>query len=266
LAAGVETPVPLEELESHLREDVEKQMQRGVGAQLAFEAAVLRIGQASEIKNEFDKTYRAQWSGKFWWIWLWIGSFGLVVTVIMNLVGRCVIHRRSSVFFSHQWWADWLPSYIVWISLTIIGSAIGFTRRLVQRKTAGQCQPRGAHLMSGWTWSPFQSSQVKEICAHLTPEEFDACARRAMLYGVWVSLTFAGPLSLLSITFFSRARAHLIPLGTGGLIIWAICISLVLLHCASIPFWLRGQRRFLCSTQWARTHDLRPERIKLFFA
>ncbi len=33
LAAGLKTPVPLEELESHLRQDVEQQMQLGINAQ-----------------------------------------------------------------------------------------------------------------------------------------------------------------------------------------------------------------------------------------
>jgi hypothetical protein len=32
LAAGIKTPVPLEELEIHLREDVEQQMQSGLRA------------------------------------------------------------------------------------------------------------------------------------------------------------------------------------------------------------------------------------------
>ncbi len=45
MAAGVKAPVPLEELESHLRDDVQQQMKSGTGAQEAFEAAVQRIGQ-----------------------------------------------------------------------------------------------------------------------------------------------------------------------------------------------------------------------------
>src|SRR5262245_45760338 len=55
LAAGIKTPVPLEELESHLREDVERQMQQGMCAQEAFAAAVERIGQAPALKSEFEK-------------------------------------------------------------------------------------------------------------------------------------------------------------------------------------------------------------------
>jgi leader peptidase (prepilin peptidase)/N-methyltransferase len=55
LAAGIKTPVPLEELESHLRDDVEQQVQSGIDAQQAFEAAVLQIGNAGTLKREFTK-------------------------------------------------------------------------------------------------------------------------------------------------------------------------------------------------------------------
>src|SRR5216684_2995500 len=55
LAAGIKTPVPLNELESHLRDDLAHQMQSGLSAQQAFEAAVQGIGQAALLECEFDK-------------------------------------------------------------------------------------------------------------------------------------------------------------------------------------------------------------------
>ena len=55
LAAGINTPVPLEELESHLHEDIEQQMTSGLTAQRAFEDAIRQIGRADMIKNEFEK-------------------------------------------------------------------------------------------------------------------------------------------------------------------------------------------------------------------
>jgi hypothetical protein len=55
LAAGVKNPNVLDELESHLREDVARQMQSGLAAEQAFEAAVQRIGQAGPLKREFAK-------------------------------------------------------------------------------------------------------------------------------------------------------------------------------------------------------------------
>jgi hypothetical protein len=55
LAAGITTPVPLEELQSHLRDDVERPVHEGLGERQAFEIAVERIGQASSLKAEFEK-------------------------------------------------------------------------------------------------------------------------------------------------------------------------------------------------------------------
>jgi len=53
LAAGIKTPVPLEELEIHLREEIERQTKSGLHEQQAFETAVSQIGQGSALKTEF---------------------------------------------------------------------------------------------------------------------------------------------------------------------------------------------------------------------
>jgi len=55
LAAGIQTPVPLDELELHLREDIEQRLQSGSDEQSAFESAVQKIGGASPLQNEFAK-------------------------------------------------------------------------------------------------------------------------------------------------------------------------------------------------------------------
>ena len=55
LAAGIKSPVPLEELESHLREEIEVQVRSGKNEQQAFEATLSAIGLAKELKTEFAK-------------------------------------------------------------------------------------------------------------------------------------------------------------------------------------------------------------------
>jgi hypothetical protein len=55
LDAGIKSPVLLEELEGHLREDFEQQARSGSSAQQAFDGAVQRIGQTSMLTTEFDK-------------------------------------------------------------------------------------------------------------------------------------------------------------------------------------------------------------------
>ena len=56
LAAGIKSPAPLEELEAHLREDVEEQAKSGHSEAEAFETAVRHIGQAVALRKEFMKT------------------------------------------------------------------------------------------------------------------------------------------------------------------------------------------------------------------
>jgi hypothetical protein len=55
LAAGVENPETLEELESHLREDIERQLRSGANEPGAFERAVRQMGSGRQLKTEFTK-------------------------------------------------------------------------------------------------------------------------------------------------------------------------------------------------------------------
>ena len=56
LAAGIKTPGALQELETHLRDDVEHQILFGVSAEPAFDMAVQQLGNAHTLKAEFAKT------------------------------------------------------------------------------------------------------------------------------------------------------------------------------------------------------------------
>jgi hypothetical protein len=52
---GINSPDVLDELEGHLREDVQQQMRSGVGPRQAFDAALQRLGQNDALKTEFKK-------------------------------------------------------------------------------------------------------------------------------------------------------------------------------------------------------------------
>jgi hypothetical protein len=60
LDAGIKTPVPLGELEIHLRDEIEQQIKSGLNEQKAFEISIQRIGQPKILKNEFKKSERKQ--------------------------------------------------------------------------------------------------------------------------------------------------------------------------------------------------------------
>ena len=59
LAAGLQSPVPLDELEIHLRDVIEQRLQSGMGEQSAFESAVGQIGGANPLQDEFAKVETA---------------------------------------------------------------------------------------------------------------------------------------------------------------------------------------------------------------
>jgi hypothetical protein len=112
--------------------------------------------------------------------------------------------------------------------------------------------------MNWKTWSPFQSASVRQICDHMTDSERFTAIRRSEHYGAWVAVTFALPLS--AVVF---ALGWLQSPAIMGAII-GIAITLILVHICCVPAWLRAQRRFLCSTQWAREQGLRSAHLNLF--
>lgn len=55
LSAGIKAPVPLDELENHLRDDLEQKIRSGLSEQQAFDAAIQQVGSATALKAEFKK-------------------------------------------------------------------------------------------------------------------------------------------------------------------------------------------------------------------
>jgi hypothetical protein len=119
LAAGIKTPVPLEELEIHLRENIGRQVQSGTSPQQAFENSVQQIGCADELKTEFNKARDTKCIRRR--KMLRMGVIGLSVTFVLNLFGLFVLGKSSCVFLSHQWWPDWSGCYFLWTTFTVIG-------------------------------------------------------------------------------------------------------------------------------------------------
>lgn len=106
------------------------------------------------------------------------------------------------------------------------------------------------------TWSPFQSSEVREICAHLTPAEHAQLIADARQRGSDIGLRIAGPFGV-----------------TAGLLVWSWQVGLVFLALFAIYFAISGYPRLramrrrsmelLCETEWARSRGYKPERLRL---
>lgn len=95
IAGGVKTESILDELESHVREDVERSVRSGRDAEKAFAAAVKKIGPASALKKEFKKSAAAGALEKLMIaaaaLVLAFGAFLSIVTVLfcyLNIVER----------------------------------------------------------------------------------------------------------------------------------------------------------------------------------
>jgi hypothetical protein len=67
-AGGIKSAATLDELESHLRDDVEAQLKSGQAAEACFDAAVQRLGRPEALRREFAEAgYAPRFRG---WNWL----------------------------------------------------------------------------------------------------------------------------------------------------------------------------------------------------
>jgi hypothetical protein len=106
-------------------------------------------------------------------------------------------------------------------------------------------------MKTNWkTWSPFQSPEVREICAHMTDAEYWEASSRGGFYGLWTAATFAIPVSFI--------------VGERSQWLMVVAAVLIVIHIACIPIWQKMHRRFLCSTAWAREHGITPDRLRMF--
>ena len=113
--------------------------------------------------------------------------------------------------------------------------------------------PKG---ISESTWSPFQSAEVREICAHLTPTEHSLLMEDARERGRQIGYWFAFPLAFVAIFLASS---------------WRLGLALAALFVVYFVLWglprFRAMRRhsveLLCETEWARTRNYTPTNVKL---
>jgi hypothetical protein len=124
LAAGIKTPVPLEELEIHLREEIERQTKSGLNGQKAFEISIQQVGQPQVLQAEFEKDHQTIPMKRIVIIGNGIGSILIGVAMIMPAIAQ---HRHEGAMTSES-----TVMLIVGILLTLGGGSTaicGFTLR-----------------------------------------------------------------------------------------------------------------------------------------
>ena len=124
LAVGIKTPVPLEELEIHLREEIEQLEKSGVDERTAFENAVRQTGQPQSLKNEFNKIETSFMKTILKCVTV------LLIGIAAQLPGS--LQLRDQLAMSDKWLGLWLLGLIfqMW--------SVESLRQIVQPKLTGR--------------------------------------------------------------------------------------------------------------------------------
>jgi hypothetical protein len=116
-----------------------------------------------------------------------------------------------------------------------------------------------AYVITGSTWYPFQSPEVRKIYEHITPSE------KRELKRLFIELNFqiASPAGILiGLTVLSFAFAYSI---TIGLIFSGLFIVYILtLVRREIRAYYKRVREILCATGYARSRGYQPETLRIF--
>ena len=136
----------------------------------------------------------------------------------------------ETVTYAKQANGEWLP--------------IGYIIRPVG--VAGESQ----HGKCSWMVSPIASPEVKAITAHMTRPERSEAALYGLLWGAWVVIVTFGNLWIIK-SFPTPGN-------------WIVAAAIVAVFLATIPPTLRIQRRFFCSTEWAKAEGYDAASFKLF--
>ena len=92
-AAGIKSAEVLDELESHLREDIERRARPGAETSQLFQRAVAQFGQPQSLKAEFDRVEKRE--RKYMKRGMMIGAGIVGVLVGMALVMPAVAQYRQ---------------------------------------------------------------------------------------------------------------------------------------------------------------------------
>jgi hypothetical protein len=125
LAAGIKSPVPLDELEGHLREEIERQKKSGMDARQAFEITISKIGQPEDLKAEFAKDgglFGFLGNDKFTRTNRILGTLWLVFSALS--VAR-ICRLRAALFHPTPENSQHIVSFFIVISLLLVMYLVG---------------------------------------------------------------------------------------------------------------------------------------------
>jgi hypothetical protein len=118
LAAGIKMPVPLEELEIHLREEIERQVKSGLNEQNAFEISAQTIGEVRSLKIEFKKIDTENWNRPLAWTAWTLFAISFFIPAYADMLGwRCAGMSATAVTWAEFWHGNWPTIHLASLTL-----------------------------------------------------------------------------------------------------------------------------------------------------
>jgi hypothetical protein len=158
IRGGIKTPAVLDELESHLREEVQNQLRSGAAAEQAYALAVERLGVAGSLKQEFEKLSRERKRN-----WLRRGSIvGGTLFAYTGVFATWILARRTGrIKITGTELLLLLGSMLATMLFGFLGRRVGNRLPMIlneQRQAAFVIVAvfaAGASLRLLWNWLPF---------------------------------------------------------------------------------------------------------------
>ena len=133
LAAGIQSPTPLEELEGHLRETIEQLMKSGLKEPEAFEISMREIGQPKTLKSEFQKNERTFMKRT---IGIGMGITDILLGIGLTIPAAVQLQRELRV-------ADWRLVLMLLGMFLASRGAVSFQRMIQARMPQGEFEKVG---------------------------------------------------------------------------------------------------------------------------
>jgi hypothetical protein len=130
-AAMGNAPEPLDELESHLRDDIDRRIRLGADAQSAFEAARAQLGEAGRLAQEFAKT------GDRRWIPGWIAIGTVAAAVLLAAIWEAARASSGKVQPLMAWHViTVVGGYVAMLAVGMLAAWSVFSSTILRRSAA----------------------------------------------------------------------------------------------------------------------------------
>lgn len=126
--SGISCPLVLDELETHLREEADRQTASGLAEQPAFEEALQRLGDAESLAGEFEKVDRLKQTQimktpiRFFSLTGWLIPTGIAVVYFSRWITEIIIPTLKGGNFDRLYDAHNVP----YLHVTIWSILIAF--------------------------------------------------------------------------------------------------------------------------------------------